>query len=505
MIYQTELPFSELKNNLALILNNIDPGVFTSARWFQDKGKKIKELKVDDYFVREIDNHHVLIPLIVKFIMGVSRKQFLYFIPLILTKYKYKNTDCWLEIIHKNYRAYLYSAINFKYYYNLMENEQEVKTAGNGLFSVKNLSLASAVNVKLLTENSSNTLTLMEKNIVFKTYRKLKRGKSIDIEIGEKLQQKSDFQNIPRLYGYATYEDDRGNEYSLCLLQEYFRDGQTMWQRLKGDFSRYLKNIVFEQENVSEESFRVYKKDFQRLGRVIAGLHLALCKIFGASNPEKKDRQVWIEKQKKAIEKIFNYSQGNEQDILKTGERDMLVNIVKEMANLRDKHGKYIRIHGDLHLEQILVNNDDYIILDFEGEPLKEIGDRRKKYSPLYDIAGMIRSISYLFHLIAADYFADKSIKEKIDRIVTCWQKSLSTSFLQGYLQHMQDNDKAKILPSRKNLPEMMYLLVIEKALYEAIYEINNRPDWLYIPLRGIKEYLDYYNNKENWNFMKGI
>jgi len=149
--------------------------------------------------------------------------------------------------------------------------------------------------------------------------------------------------------------------------------------------------------------------------------------------------------------------------------------------------GLRIRIHGDYHLGQVLRTEEDFVILDFEGEPARSIAERRALQSPLKDVAGMIRSFSYAayaalfaFTVHAPDDYA------ALEPWADTWQHWSVDAFLKGYLAAMED---APLIPGEAAVRErLLSAFMLDKALYELSYELNNRPEWVRIPLVGIRK-----------------
>jgi len=143
------------------------------------------------------------------------------------------------------------------------------------------------------------------------------------------------------------------------------------------------------------------------------------------------------------------------------------------------------RYHGDLHLGQVLLTGQDFLIVDFEGEPARSLQERRAKHSPLRDVAGMLRSLDYAAALAMQNNHEQPAEKRNaVEKAVRTWQTESSQAFLAGYRQTGAE------LPSVPRDPQMwqelLELFLIEKALYELRYEINMRPDWVGVPLRGL-------------------
>jgi len=154
------------------------------------------------------------------------------------------------------------------------------------------------------------------------------------------------------------------------------------------------------------------------------------------------------------------------------------------------------RIHGDYHLGQVLFTGKDFIILDFEGEPARSYSERRLKRSPLRDVAGMIRSFHYAAYgsLFLNDQIRDDD-RRRLLPFVEQWYHYMSGFFMQAYLETANGYD---FIPAeREDLDTMLQTYILEKAIYELNYELNNRPDWMIIPIRGIKAIVTKAKNEK--------
>ena len=138
--------------------------------------------------------------------------------------------------------------------------------------------------------------------------------------------------------------------------------------------------------------------------------------------------------------------------------------------------GQRTRIHGDYHLGQVLRTDDGFVLLDFEGEPARSLEERRAKQSPLRDVAGMLRSFSYA----GAAGFGPLPTPQRAE-----WERAATEAFLQGYHETYAEEGAAVVNA------HLLRAYRLEKALYEIVYEVNNRPDWIAIPLSGILDLLN--------------
>jgi len=143
------------------------------------------------------------------------------------------------------------------------------------------------------------------------------------------------------------------------------------------------------------------------------------------------------------------------------------------------------RVHGDYHLGQVLKVKTDFVILDFEGEPARPLADRRAKQCPLKDVAGMLRSFSYAAYASLINYTARHP--EDFDRLqpwAQLWERSVSAEFLRAYRVTAQGGEF--LPPDRGDFRRLLDIFLMDKALYEVLYELNSRPAWVRIPLLGI-------------------
>ena len=148
-----------------------------------------------------------------------------------------------------------------------------------------------------------------------------------------------------------------------------------------------------------------------------------------------------------------------------------------------------IRTHGDYHLGQLLYTGNDFLITDFEGEPARSLAERKLKRSALRDVAGMLRSFDYAVHSALSEQ-RQSGLNEEMARVARewgqLWQAWVSVEFLRSYLESVRDASILKAPPDE--IEVLLSTYVLEKVVYELAYELNNRPDWLIVPLRGMLE-----------------
>jgi maltose alpha-D-glucosyltransferase/alpha-amylase len=164
--------------------------------------------------------------------------------------------------------------------------------------------------------------------------------------------------------------------------------------------------------------------------------------------------------------------------------------ILKAFQGLRDRKisATRTRCHGDYHLGQVLYTGKDFVLIDFEGEPARALSERRRKRSPLQDVAGMLRSFHYAAHTVRATRRAMMldSEQERVEQWIQFWCAWASSAFVRAYLKTAGN---ASFIPRNdSDLELLLNAFLLEKSVYELGYELNNRPDWVPIPIQGIKE-----------------
>jgi maltose alpha-D-glucosyltransferase/alpha-amylase len=154
------------------------------------------------------------------------------------------------------------------------------------------------------------------------------------------------------------------------------------------------------------------------------------------------------------------------------------------------------RHHGDYHLGQVLVVSNDFQIIDFEGEPARPLEERRAKHSPLRDVAGMLRSFNYAAESAIMDVGAGRADQiEELEEWVRLWERNVREAFLEGYAEGARE---ASSYPEdEEHARQLIDLFTLEKALYEIRYELDNRPDWVGIPVKGVLDLIDEAAEKE--------
>ena len=302
-----------------------------------------------------------------------------------------------------------------------------------------------------LTGEQSNTSVLFGDAIILKHFRRLAAGVNPDVEITRFLTERTAFRHTPRLLGSLEYRDGAG-PWALAMVQDLVADARDGWRWL-------LERLAAGDGALAA---------LARLGRRTAELHLAL-----ASDPRDPD----FAPERVAASDVAAWTAGVQRqlDAARAALGGRLPDGVPprvDGAGLGGLVGTLkIRHHGDFHLGQTLAvrEGEDFVIIDFEGEPLRPLDERRRKHTPLRDVAGMLRSLGYA----AASATAPDG-----------WEEQAHVAFLDGYRSAA---GAAPFLPADATaFTRALAVLELEKAAYEVVYEANNRPDWIKIPVRGL-------------------
>ena len=148
-----------------------------------------------------------------------------------------------------------------------------------------------------------------------------------------------------------------------------------------------------------------------------------------------------------------------------------------------------IRIHGDFHLGQVLYTGKDFVIIDFEGEPARSLNERRRKRPALQDVAGMLRSFQYAAYTVLANGTVPGADPQVVERWLRFWYAWMSSAYVKAYLDCV---GQASFVPSDlRECESTLQVFLLEKCVYELGYELNNRPDWVHIPVRGIVDLVE--------------
>ncbi len=375
---------------------------------------------------------------------------------------------------------------------------------------------APALKATVSRAEQSNSSIIFEDRYILKLFRKVEPGVNPDIEVGAFLTEHL-FKNTPAVLGFIEYRPHEGESMYAAILQAFVRNQGDAWKFTLDALNGFYGRAVAEGRSAppfkSAHPLHLAETDMPGTAREIIGSFLKSASLLGertaemhatlASNNENPDfRPIPFTAERAASlhEELLKESDAAFA-LLRRKEHSLDAESAKLAHSLLTKEAQVrkclaslphspvravrIRHHGDYHLGQVLATDDDFMIIDFEGEPARPISERREKALAVRDVAGMVRSFQYAAYaalrvargVTVANHFA-------METWADYWAAWVSAAYLRAYF------DRAGKLPfapgDAKERRTLLDAFLLQKALYEIVYELNNRPDWVQIPLRGL-------------------
>jgi maltose alpha-D-glucosyltransferase/alpha-amylase len=359
--------------------------------------------------------------------------------------------------------------------------------------------------VRPLSVEQSNSSILVDDFLVLKLYRRLAEGIHPDVEMGRFLTDVAGFANAPALLGSVELIGAKGEPTALACMHAFIRNQGDGWSYTQAYLERYLDDVaVLPAEDVAarKEPHAVNLTQMRKLGERTAELHKALCPA--EAEPDFKPEPL-TEADVKKFQRQVGKDARDALDALAARRKSLSAEANEYAGKLLAKRKQILdqilaplsfgsgmmktRYHGDYHLGQVVVAQNDFYILDFEGEPRRPLAERRQKHTPLKDVAGMLRSFDY-----AAWAALDHETKDRPDRRpllrphVLAWRDQASAAFLDAYRETLAGS---ACYPAEEGVAKsLLKLAMLEKLFYEIGYELANRPAWAWIPLAGANDLL---------------
>jgi len=313
----------------------------------------------------------------------------------------------------------------------------------------------------------SNSSVVFDDALILKIFRRLEPGINPELELLRFLGEHG-FRNMPALGGWYGYSGGPLTA-TLGILQEYIPDAVNGWQ------------VALEEIAAAPERFL---DRLERLGEVTAQMHTVLGSdpgdpAFAPEEPSVEMLGLLTATVDEEIAQVFVSLPEDDERLAPIAGRGEEVREQLRLLAHAGSSGRVIRIHGDYHLGQTLVAGNDWVILDFEGEPARTLAERRRKRSPLRDVAGMLRSFAYAATAVALTPGAD---------LPADWEERARQRFLERYLETV---DRALLPAGEAAIDRLLAVFELEKAVYELRYELDNRPDWVRIPVAGIERLME--------------
>jgi maltooligosyltrehalose trehalohydrolase len=374
-----------------------------------------------------------------------------------------------------------------------------------------------------LAAEQSNTSVVYGERLILKLFRRVANGVNPDLELGRFLTERTSFPNIARVAGALEYHSDTGEPATVGILNGFVPNRGDAWGYTLEALERYFAAARTQQSAeyapvphrpllaladadvppLAGELIGPYLASARLLGRRTAELHLALASDPGdpcfAPEPFAAPYQHALAQSMRDLATVaFRLLRQRLADLPEAvrGEAQEVLALEAEVMGAvqsvvqRPITALRIRTHGDYHLGQVLYTGDDFVITDFEGEPARPLHERQCKHAPLKDVAGMLRSFHYAAYagLFNQAHHVTHSPSEALTALepwAQRWYLWVSTEFLHAYLAHV--GPASLLPPTRDERQGLLDAYLLEKAVYELGYELNNRPDWVRIPLQGIR------------------
>ncbi len=371
---------------------------------------------------------------------------------------------------------------------------------------------------RVLRAEQSNTSLVYGESLFMKLYRRLDPGVNPDVEVSASLTRETAYTNFPPYNGSLEWHSKGEAPITIALLLGFVANENDAWTHMVHAAARFLDEAVPRvgdplTGDIPSDPWQgvacqipaalqdligpMYLHQASLLGRRTAELHLALASLTGTADVTPEPFSLLYQKSvyqsmRALTMRVFRQLRDSASTLPDDAQepvsrvlalRDQILGRLRGMSQRKFAAMK-IRIHGDYHLGQVLYTGDDFVIIDFEGEPARPLSERRLKRSALRDVAGMVRSFHYAAHTALRQDHMYGADTERLRVLAEQWFRCMSASFLDAYVTTVGTPD---FLPAdgadRKTLFD---IFLLEKAIYEMGYEINNRPDWLAIPATGV-------------------
>jgi len=520
-----------------LLCNIVMPHYLQRVFWFSDKGRVIRQISIDDTCQLKQDDLVFLLTFIK--ITYTDGDPEIYLIPLTwlaierlqaLTDRHPLATIVALSLGEED--GFLCDAVYFEEFRVLLFELMSSLTKVNGANGSQLVGLRSSgvtKNIPPRTEIFPSRITTVEQNntsilygdrLLFKMYRKLEQGINPEPEILQFLDGGKRFRNVPSYAGKIQYQHANGGLYEIGVLQNYISCHGDAWRNTLTSLAQFVEHLLSHRHDLPKLPTRLptllevvengIPKQFTDLVR---GLHLEMALLLGKRTAEmhralaSSTDSTWsmeefstlyqrsiFQSMRGHLRRNFQLLSANIQHLPIEAQRRAteVLGAEKEIITCLHKiTGRRLsamkcRIHGDFHLGQALFTGKDFIFIDFEGEPAHSLTERRLKRSPLRDVAGMIHS----FHYAAMTTLAHHGSSHPndiplLDPWLEAWYIYVSGSYLKAYLHAMKNSP---LVPAdRTELTIMLRCFLIQKVVHELGNELNNRPDLIDIPLRGLE------------------
>jgi maltose alpha-D-glucosyltransferase/alpha-amylase len=485
----------------------------SSKRWFAGKGYAVREIKLTEEGEWSTGEGNWLLTVLTVHFEDAPPQ--MYFLPLALAWDEAGHDPSvplgeWTlaRVRQRNHTGVLYGAFGDPAFCRAlaraMGENRDVPFAGGRLHFAS--TRAYAASAKSLDEpvrysefEQTNTGVFFGSGLYLKGYQRLSPGTNPELEVGRYLTDVAPLEHVPPVLGLVEYIQADGTPVALALLQRFIENQGNAWNYTIEHLNRCLIEKIMRDDPApqsGEECF--YFISMPTLGQRVAELHEAFARSSGdpAFEPEPvtaEDIRQWrdavvedlatsldtLERRRHALPENVN-TLADELLALRPALRNWIESVPLPVSGMTKT-----RYHGDLHLGQILLVGNDFAITDFEGEPARSLTERRRKHSPLRDVAGMLRSFNYAALTVEGYIAAEHPARaEQAAALLREWEATTAEAFMTGYREAVAG--LRSIPADAAEMDALITLFTIEKALYELRYEMENRPDWVRVPLIGL-------------------
>ncbi len=365
---------------------------------------------------------------------------------------------------------------------------------------------------QILKAEQSNSSMLFDNRFFLKLYRKLEDGVNPDVEVTRFLTERAQFAHVPAFVGAIEYRRPRTEPTVVALLQTAVPNEGDAWSLTLDAVGRFYERVLARKSDLQnavaapgllldELIGGIFPEKARLIGTRTGEMHRALAseaadKGFAPEPFNAMAQRSVYQTMRASLRKAFALLQkkvGNLPEAFRAEAAEVLAaesQILAQEQRILQHHADAakIRIHGDYHLGQVLYTGKDFVILDFEGEPARPMSERKLKRSALRDVAGMMRSFQYAAYSALWQPSTREEDRAFLEHWADLWYRQLSAIFLESYLLATAG---ASFLPKKESdLQILLEAYLLDKAVYEVGYELNHRPDWVLIPVRGIKHIL---------------
>ena len=372
---------------------------------------------------------------------------------------------------------------------------------------LQTLGLNSESEVRYLSAEQSNSSVVVGGCLVLKMIRRVNPGIHPELEMGAFLT-KAGYKHISPLLGSVVRVGNDGEHHLLMIAQGYLSNQGDAWEWTQNNLERAVRDEMAHGISGLEQHYNALLEleDFAgNLGRRLGEMHQVLAAAtdnadFAVEVTSAKDSLASGKSVVAQLERAFSLLEQNtsalephDQQLVK----DLLANRKKVMAHVqalakRSVGGLRIRVHGDLHLGQVLVVKGDAYLIDFEGEPARTVEERRAKFSPFKDVSGVLRSFDYAAAMAVRSAQAVDTSEQATaarQRVADKYLSQAREAFIEGY--RSTTTELAHAWKDNKGENAALELFTLEKTAYEVVYEAENRPTWLSVPLQGLRGLLN--------------